>query len=57
MGRLGHPDPGLPGAEAALASAPTSAGRGSVPHGQVDFSFKLFLNPRVWIYILDFFIS
>jgi hypothetical protein len=34
--RLGHSDPGLPGDEASLACATTSAGWGTVPHRQVD---------------------
>jgi hypothetical protein len=33
---LGHSDPGLPGDEASLACATTSAGWGTVPHRQVD---------------------
>jgi hypothetical protein len=41
FGGLGHPDPGLPGVEVCLADSSTSAGRGPVPHGQVDLSFKL----------------
>ncbi len=39
FGGLGHLDPGLPGVEADLACAPTSAGRGTVPHRQVDLFF------------------
>ncbi len=35
-GGLGHLDPGLPGVEADLACARTSAGRGTVPHRQLD---------------------
>jgi hypothetical protein len=44
VGRLGHPDPGLPGVETVLASASTSAGRGTVPHRQVDLFLLLFLD-------------
>ncbi len=41
VGGLGHLDPGLPGVEADLACAPTSAGRGTVPHRQVDLFFLI----------------
>jgi hypothetical protein len=44
LGGLGHLDPGLPGAEATLACATTSAGRGTVPHRQVDLFLLLFLD-------------
>jgi hypothetical protein len=41
---LGHLDPGLPGVEVCLADPSTSAGRGTVPHRQVDLYLLLFLN-------------
>jgi hypothetical protein len=44
VGGLGHLDPGLPGAEADLANPSTSAGRGTVPHRQVDLFLLLFLR-------------
>jgi hypothetical protein len=44
LGGLGHLDPGLPGVEVRLADSSTSAGRGTVPHRQVDLYFLLFLR-------------
>jgi hypothetical protein len=44
LGGLGHLDPGLPGVEVRLADPSTSAGRGTVPHRQVDLFLLLFLR-------------
>ncbi len=44
LGGLGHLDPGLPGVEVLLADPSTSAGRGTVPHRQVDLFLLLFLK-------------